>query len=67
MQPGRGDVYKRQGQGEVSELKEQLLHHRASDGQVLREFFNQICGMEADQEDQDLFVQMMKACEEEEA
>ena len=57
----------RAGQGEVSELKEQLLHHRASDGQVLREFFNQICGMEADQEDQDLFVQMMKACEEEEA
>ena len=47
------------------ELKEQLLHRRASDAQVLQEFFIQICGMEADQEDKDLFIQMMKACEEE--
>lgn len=57
----------RTGTGDGSELKEQLLHRQVSDTQVLYEFLHQICGQEEVEEaDQDLFLQMMKTCEEEE-
>lgn len=56
----------RAGTGENAGLREQLLHHKTDDAAIFGSFLQQICGMEADEEDRALFLQAMHGKGEEE-
>ena len=50
----------RAGAGESAELREQLLHHRTDDASIFEAFLKQICGLDPDAADRNLFLQAMR-------
>lgn len=53
------------GEGDNQKLREQI-HHRADDLTIFEEFMEQICGIEADEEDKKLIQKMLRIDLEEE-
>ena len=49
----------RAGAGESAGLREQLLHHRTDDASIFEAFLKQICGLDPDAADRNLFLQAM--------
>ena len=51
-------AFPRGGRGKRG-LREQLLHHRTDDASIFEAFLKQICGLDPDAADRNLFLQAM--------